>query len=573
MSRLSQLGAVAFGFTVVLPITADAQTRPDPASLVQDRERLLAPPQDRPSPEAVQADVQPTFDETGPHITVTQVTFSGLADLLSKADRDELALSARGQRLGFRGLRALAEDTTRRLQRQGNLLAQAILPPQDVTDGQVEIHISEGVLDEAEIRRGTATRIREDHLRARLDPLLGRPGLRERDVETAILLINDLPGVEARARLGQGRATGTARLTVEVDQAPPAAVVLTLDNFGTPSTGQSQAGTRLSLRDLSGHGEQWDVDLLTSRGTQLGRVALRLPVASPRLRLTLDAAALRYRNIDTAGVAAGLHGSTHDISSGLEYDLQRSRATNLRISLRAGLKAQRDDSAAGRLQDKRTRTLSIRLSGDRRWRARGFSYWDAGVTFGRLDLSRVPGALAVDAATGRTHGSFARLNVTFGHLHPLSRETDLLLVVSGQRGNRNLDSTEKFALGGPFGLRAWPVGEAKGDSGVLATLELRHRPARWQGAGQLELAAFVDAGRIRLNQKPTGLPVTTVSGRNSYGLAGAGLAVRWRSGKLDVQASWARGIGSNPGAALQGGTNADGRTGRDRVWLAGAVRF
>lgn len=573
MSRLLQLRVIAFGLTVFLPLLVDAQTRPDPAALVQDRERLLAPPPDRPAPEVAQPRTRPTFEETGPRITVTTVTFSGRVDLLPKAERDEIASAARGQRLGFRGLQALAEDATRRLQLRGYLLAQAILPPQDVTEGQVEIRISEGILAEADIRRSAATRIRESRLRAPLDPLLGRPGLRERDLETALLLINDLPGVEARGRLGQGAAPGTARLTVEVDQAPPATVVLTLDSFGTPSTGRAQAGTRLTLRDVSGHGERWDIDLLVSQGTRLGRVALRLPVAAPGLRLTLDAAALRYRNIDTAGAAAGLRGGTRDISSGFEVDLRRSRAANLRLSFRAGLKAQRDDSAAGLLQDKRTRTVAIRLSGDRRWQTSGFSYWDAGVTFGRLDLSRVPAALAVDAATTRSHGSFARLNITFGHLYPLSRDTDLLFVVSGQRGNRNLDSAEKFALGGPFGLRAFPVGEAKGDSGILSTLELRHRPAGWQGAGELELAAFVDAGRIRLNQRPAGVPVATVSGRNSYGLAGAGLGVRWRRGNLDMQASWARAIGSNPGAALPAGTNADGRTGRDRVWMAGTVRF
>jgi hemolysin activation/secretion protein len=53
----------------------------------------------------------------------------------------------------------------------------------------------------------------------------------------------------------------------------------------------------------------------------------------------------------------------------------------------------------------------------------------------------------------------------------------LLVRLSGQRASQNLDSSEKFSLGGPNSVRAYGPGEAATDDGNLVTLEYPLCPA------------------------------------------------------------------------------------------------
>ena len=67
---------------------------------------------------------------------------------------------------------------------------------------------------------------------------------------------------------------------------------------------------------------------------------------------------------------------------------------------------------------------------------------------------------------------------------------------NAQHANQNLDSSERFGLGGAQGVRAYPSGEGYGDEGALLQTELRIR------AGYFTPYGFYDAGWVRLNANP-----------------------------------------------------------------------
>jgi hemolysin activation/secretion protein len=102
---------------------------------------------------------------------------------------------------------------TRRLKDEGWVLARAYLPEQDVTDGLVTIEILPGRLDtqgrafRIEAIGARPLRIDPERLGAILTALIpaGEP-IRQADLDRAILLINDLPGIDALARLEAGEA-------------------------------------------------------------------------------------------------------------------------------------------------------------------------------------------------------------------------------------------------------------------------------------------------------------------------------------------------------------------------------
>jgi hemolysin activation/secretion protein len=95
--------------------------------------------------------------------------------------------------------------------------------------------------------------------------------------------------------------------------------------------------------------------------------------------------------------------------------------------------------------------------------------------------------------------------------------------VSGQLASKNLDVSEKMELGGMYGVRAYPEGEAFGDDGYIITIESRMQLNNLNGVlpGQVQLIGFVDAGGIKANH------TVWSTGDIHRNLVGAGFGLNW----------------------------------------------
>jgi hemolysin activation/secretion protein len=160
-----------------------------------------------------------------------------------------------------------------------------------------------------------------------------------------------------------------------------------------------------------------------------------------------------------------------------------------------------------------------------------------------FDLAISPGRLSMDAAslwidelTVHTNGPFTRFYYNFNRLQRLNDRSSLSLALTGQLANKNLNSSEQFSLGGAYGVRAYPQGEAYGDEGHLATVELRHSFSL-----TLQGVMFLDAGSVVINRDPY------VSGSNTRFLSGGGVGVNAKIFGIDIKADLAvRGSGGQP---------------------------
>ncbi|WP_315833837.1 ShlB/FhaC/HecB family hemolysin secretion/activation protein [Bradyrhizobium prioriisuperbiae] len=542
----------------------------------QQRQQELQRQEQLPKPDDIRPQQRPAaIPERGETIIVRTLRFTGKTALLPSAERERLVASVRGKRLGIRRLYALADQVTASLQRQGRLLARAILPPQDITAGVVTLDIVEGALEKIAFERGKGARVREALLRAIAEGRVRADSVTKADLEDSLLRINDLPGVSARAKLTPGAAPNTSKLVVGVDQAPIFSASVWGDNYGSRSVGRAQGNALVALTDVTGYGDLTRLSGVYSQGQQFGSLNTSMPLWASGFVANATYSHLEYRNVDDTSRLLGLEGHADFVSSGLDYTLVRSRDLNLQLGGALNWKALVDDSVVGRLQDKRSVSGTLSLNGDMRDAliGGGITSWSLGWTYGDLDLSREAGALAADQAGLRTQGQFQRLNAMIARLQTLPGNFALFGRLYGQWADKNLDSSEDFALGGPYGVRGYPVGEARGDMGVLGTVELRYNAPVPAVAGNLQLAGFVDAGQVWINTSLNGIPPTTVCGCNDYGIASAGLAARWTRENLNVSVTWAHTLGDNPGRSIVTGTNADGGTGHDQVWLQAAVRF
>jgi hemolysin activation/secretion protein len=121
----------------------------------------------------------------------------------------------------------------------------------------------------------------------------------------------------------------------------------------------------------------------------------------------------------------------------------------------------------------------------------------------------------------QTAGTFRKWNYDVKRLNRVTDNASVLFALTGQQASKNLASAEKMSLGGPNGVRAYPVGEANGDSGNLIQAEARYI---WPGVrvfeGELMVFALYDWGQVNVNEKP--LATET---RNKRSIAGYGVGL------------------------------------------------
>src|SRR5947207_12734643 len=114
---------------------------------------------------------------------------------------------------------------------------------------------------------------------------------------------------------------------------------------------------------------------------------------------------------------------------------------------------------------------------------------------------------------------FAICNVVPVLLQGMRDPGNVRLSLSGQRTNKNRAAAEKFSLGGPNGVRAFPVGEATGDIGMIVTIEGRYIvPNLKIFGGDFTLLGFYDHGWARINETPIAGDVENNRSLGGYGV-------------------------------------------------------
>lgn len=539
-----------------------AQTPPGAGSVQRDVERSLQAP-----PSAPAAPAAPTLAPMPPEgaevrLTVRQIDIEG-ARLLPVAELHALVASAIGRSLTLGELEHLAQRIAEHYREQG-WYARVYLPEQDVTSGRVRIEVLEGHYGgsslESDAQRADAAGV-QAIVSHRLRP--GAP-LSAADLERGLLLANDLPGVRAEASLGPGSQRGETRLALRVQDTPLLSGDLGINNAGSRYTGRAQLVGGLALNGPSGIGDQFNIRLLGAERLYGLSAGYSLPLGRDGLRLGAYASTLGYK-LGHPYSALDAKGEAQTGGINLSYPLIRQSARNLRIS--AGYQHRRyaDDLLKQALHRQRIDVALLGLGGDLRdsLGGGGFSWGGLQLSDGRLAIRNVAGDRAMDALTARSHGRYDKLTWNLARLQELGSGWQLQGQLIGQWARDNLASAERFSLGGPGGVRAYPVNEASGDQGMLMQLELRkHLGSGWQAL------AFYDAGRIRQHKHPWAGWDAGGKQPNSYTLQGFGVGVGWRTPAWLFDASIARPIGHNRGADARGRNNDGSRQHGARAWLS-----
>ncbi len=469
---------------------------------------------------------------------------------------DELLLlldDLKNRELTVGELQQAAQRLSQHYRQHGYPLARAYLPPQEIDQGVVEIALLEGRYGQVQL--DNRSRVVDGVLKAPLGGLQPGDTVESKALERSLLLLSDTPGVEVKSTLKPGATVGATDLIVETRPGPLVSGSIDMDNYGNRFTGQNRLGASLNLNSPLGLGDQLSLRAMGSdEEEKYHRIGYQLPISAAGTQFGVAYSDMDYQlGKDFDDLDA--HGNARIASAYVLHPVVRSRNFSLYGHLQYDDKRLKDDIDLFDVRsDKRSRNWSGGFTGNAQDEFAGGGVTSFALTYTHGDLNIEAGEIeAFDTATAGTQGAFNKWNPSLVRLQRLTERLSLYTQLQGQITDGNLDSAEEISLGGIYGVRAYPQGEASGDQGWLANLELRYAlTPQWQ------LLSFLDHGEVRLNKD------TWDNGDNHRSLSGAGVGASWSAYGWQVSAVSAWKLG-----------NADPQSDVDRtprVW-AQVVRF
>lgn len=547
------LGAVAAAALLACG-APQAQTPPDAGTLLRDAERAAPPPP--PPPPTTAAPAATPDAAPGARVQVLGFRLRGVT-LLPEAELQVRLAPFVGQPASLADLRR-ATDAVARAYQDAGYLVRAFLPEQELRDGVVTIAVLEGRLSGVRVEQAPPGRnVGEPRVLGTMTARqkIGAP-VRADEVQRAIGLLDALPGVQASSVLEPGDQPGETRLVVAVADEPMFGGRLQLDNAGTRASGEWRSTGALEINSPLRMGDQLQFFASHSAGSDYGSAGYSLPVGYDGWRASATVSRLAYgydlNNTRYSGGATAW-------AAAANYPLLRRAGASLSLSLAYDRKAFDNAIAGIQLSDKTVATRTLALGGDAvdGWLGGGVTQFSLSLAFGRLDLGGNAADLAADQAAGGPDrdGSFRTLGWTLTRLQRLSAADTLQLSLSGQRANRNLDSSQKFSATGTSAVRAYSSSEPSADEGRLASLEWRRLVTP-----ELTLSLFHDHAWLRRDRERNAATLDP----NRYTLSGNGVAASWSGPQqmlLRAALSWRN--GRNPVRSAEGddgdGTRRDPR--------------
>ena len=464
-------------------------------------------------------------------------------------------------------------DAVVALYRKNGLTVQAILPPQQIAGGVVKILVTEAKLSEVIIDTPQGdTRFGKKRAAEYITyaNALGQPLSLEK-LERALIILNETPGVMVTSQLEPGKNDGETAVRVQLTEPQVIAGRVEANNYGSRTTGANQGVLALNANNVSGIGDQAAVNGIYSEGSQYIQGAYSLPASKNGLRIGVAGTYLNYKNVSNYASPNGGVGDSWTTGLSAAYPLIRSQATNVNATMNYDIKSYMNKNQATQyvISSYNIKNFSMGLSGNHYdgFGGGGISTGSVSLVFGYLDIlgTSAPGYGAY------TPPGFTKFAASGSRNQQLTEDglTSFYLALSGQMASVNLNSAEQFYLGGPYGVRAYPVAQGAGSQGGLATAELRRKLPQ-----NVTLTAFFDAGVVQqyknLYEGWQGL----TNANNTYSLMGAGLGAKWFYAGWNIAGSVAWKVGSNPLYTFNGqATNTDGTTTNPRGWITASYTF
>lgn len=425
----------------------------------------------------------------------------------------EIVKEFQGKELTLAELHSVAEKVADYYHQRGYFLAKVILPEQSIDNGNVTLQIFEGKLGKITI---SGNKSYPDGFLQKYFANMKQEGIIQQDsLESALLLVNDLPGLKAKSVLRAGAQNGDTDIIINVEENPRSQGSIEASSFGS---------------------RNWRSISFMNRGQRGGSFSTRVVDGNMPNNLSFVNASYSLP-IDAKGTCASLYILKGDFGVGQEFaslnitgkasaigaaftrPLIKTRAQSIAAELGFDMRNSEQDMLGLTSSRDRIRVLRLGLHRntedmDGRTFMSLFLQQGLGSMFGGMDNNDPLSSRPVAGADGR----FTKLNFDSARIQGLRPKSFLISRLSGQISSKSLVVGEQMAIGGIDSVRGYYSSEYLGDSGVQANLEARFASSATQPE-KFQTALFVDWALASIRKPALGQT-------KSASLIGAGFGIR-----------------------------------------------
>jgi len=426
---------------------------------------------------------------------LTEVAFSGNTAIGSE-ELAALAAPYVGTEVSLATVFALASEVTRLYADRGYALGVAFLPAQEIDGGRIRIEVVEGYIAELSIDGEIASR--QDLWSSMKRALTASRPLRTSDLERALLLVDDLPGVTVTSvfeKSGQGRGATRLNVTVRRERLDVSAQI---DNRGSEALGPWRAEARLGLNNVLGLEERLSISAVrTIEGNELSYASARLDV--PVIQGLTAYVEGSYSDSTPGTFLLSLleyRGEGITLQAGFDYAVIRTRQENLFLAAEFTYKDLKTDVLGFPFSQDRLSVAELLLDYDKS------DSWNGTTQVG----FRIAAGLDAFDATRRddpfrsrftASGEFVRATLDVARIQSLGDSVSVYAQVSGQYAERPLLASEQCGYGGGVFGRAFDSFEISGDHCIKGAVELRWDFPHFFDELAVRAYGFADAGAVR----------------------------------------------------------------------------
>lgn len=504
-SRAIGLG-VGLLFSLALVPGVSAQPRPGAAQPGQIERQLQRPPEPTAQtgpiaiPEAGQQ-APPNADDI--RFVLNQLTVDG--STVYKADdlRKTYAASL-GKEVTLAQIYRIVDALTARYRNDGYILSQVIVPAQSVENGSVRLQAIEGYIADVQVQGGTEAL--RNRARKYGEHIRGKRPLTAGTLERNILLLNDLPGVQARAVLAPGATPGAAQLVLQLTQRRYGAG-LSSDTRGSKAQGRQRVFGDLDLHNLFGGASLTEIRDVTTFTPELSYVAAAHDqfIGSYGGKFSISGSYVYSKPQELSIIPLNLVTNSETVTLSYSQPLVRTRGTNLYV--RAALSG----------FDSRSTIFDLRDTTDKLRAARVGLTYDAGDRLGGVNIADLEYSQGInglgasknaDEYLSRPSGrvDFQKATLYAARIQALPANWSIVFAGNAQYAFTDLLAPELFAFGGEQFGRGYDPSELLNDHGAALKLDLRYSHT-WNGRRPTTLMPYVfaDGGRVWQRTKFPGL--------------------------------------------------------------------
>lgn len=431
-----------------------------------------------------------------------------------------------GSTVSLADMYVLANDMTNKYRNDGYILTQVIIPPQTIEGGKIQFKVVEGYVgnvtvtgneefDALGLIRDYAEKIKTD-----------TRALNVSDLERYLLLINDLPGVEARSVLSPSpNQVGAAELQIIV-QRDLYDAFLGIDNFGSRYLGPVQATAVGTLNSYFRNNETITLQAVyapnENAGPELafGSVIFTQPIGNEGTLLELIGSYTSTKpgyTLDDFNV----EGRSKFASAKVEHPFIRSRSANLyghigldwrNVTTTNLIEADRKDDIRALRIGGRAEILDTLL---------GVGINSISVEMGQgLEILGSSNDTTPNLSRADGRPDFTKFEAEIQRLQKITESVNLLLGARGQYSADSLLASEEFGVGGINYGRGFDSSEIVGDSGFAGKVEVQWKePLETDFFQSYQVYTFFDAGR-------TFNPEATINSQVTDTLTSTGVGLR-----------------------------------------------